>query len=125
MTGSRTTGDAELWKLSAADLADGYRRGEFTPLDVLGQCMGRVEADNAALNAIVTLDPDGAASAAKASAQRWAKGAALGPLDGVPVTVKDNIAVRGLRTTWGSRLYGDHVPPVDELPIARLRAGGI
>ena len=118
------TGNA-LWRLGAAELADGYRRSEFTPVDVLGQCMGRIEADNAALNAIVTLDPDGAASAAKASTERWAKGAALGPLDGVPVTVKDNIAVRGLRTTWGSHLYGDHVPPVDELPIARLRAGGI
>lgn len=125
VTTSEAKGRGELWKLGAAALADGYRRGEFTPVDVLAQCMGRIEADNAALNAIVTLDPDGAASAAKASAERWAKGAALGPLDGVPVTVKDNIAVRGLRTTWGSRLYADHVPTIDELPIARLRAGGV
>ena len=51
-------------------------------------------------------------------------GAPLGPLDGIPITVKDSIFVRGLRATWGSRLYADHVPDTDEPPIDKLRAGG-
>lgn len=114
----------ELWRLNAAELASGYRRGEWTPPEVLEQCLARVGACNGALNAIVTLDEAGARIAAEESARRWARGAALGPLDGVPITVKDNIAVRGLRVTWGSRLYENYVAEVDELPIARLRAGG-
>ena len=58
------------------------------------------------------------------SAERYARGAPLGPLDGVPVTIKDNILVAGLHCRWGSRLYEDYVPTQDELPVARLRAGG-
>ena len=54
------------------------------------------------------------AAQAHASTQRWRDGAPLGPLDGIPITVKDSILVRGLRATWGSRLYADHVPDVDE-----------
>src|SRR3546814_19377462 len=48
----------------------------------------------------------------------------LGPLDGIPITVKDNIFVRGLRATWGSRLYRNFVPDQDDIPVARLRKGG-
>ena len=70
------------------------------------------------------MDREGALSAAAASEKRWLVGAALGPLDGVPLTVKDNIPVRGLRTTWGSNLYANYVPATDELPIARLREAG-
>jgi aspartyl-tRNA(Asn)/glutamyl-tRNA(Gln) amidotransferase subunit A len=124
VSGMRANGRDELWRLGAAALADGYRHGDFTPVDVLDQCMARIEADNATLNAIVTLDSPGAGHAARESAQRWANGQALGTLDGIPLTVKDNIAVRGMRTTWGSRLYADYVPAIDELPIARLRACG-
>ncbi len=51
-------------------------------------------------------------------------GKPLSPLDGVPVTIKDNILVAGLRATWGSRLYGDYVPDEDELPVRRLRDAG-
>ena len=67
----------------------------------------------------------GARAAARASETRRHEGSARGPLDGVPLTVKDNINVRGLRTTWGSRLYADFIPTVDELPVARARAAGM
>jgi aspartyl-tRNA(Asn)/glutamyl-tRNA(Gln) amidotransferase subunit A len=70
------------------------------------------------------LDAAGAADSAEESAQRWKAGSALGPLDGVPVTIKDNILVAGLRATWGSRLYADFVPDRDELPVQRLREAG-
>ena len=87
--------------------------------------LARTAQTNTSLNAIVTLDEEGARTAATASEKRWHAGNARGPLDGVPLTVKDNINVRGMRTTWGSRLYADFVPAVDELPVARARAAGM
>jgi len=113
-----------LWELSAAELTAGYGSGEFSPRDALEAVLARIDAVNAKINAIVTLDADGARRATDASAARWRQRAALGPFDGVPLTVKDNIPVRGMRATWGSRLYADWIPDHDELPIRRLRDGG-
>lgn len=113
-----------LWRLGIGALTDGYRLGEIDPVDVLDETETRIAAVNPVLNAIVTLDRRGAAEAARASAARWRAGQPLGPLDGIPITVKDNIQVRGLRCTWGSRLFANHLPEADETPVARLRAGG-
>src|ERR1700726_958314 len=115
---------SQLWRKSAADLTLGYASGEWSPVEVIDAILDRVEKVNPLINAIVTIDFEGARAAAKASETRWKRGAAIGPFDGVPISVKDNIPVRGLRTTWGSRLYSDFVPAVDELPIMRLRSGG-
>jgi aspartyl-tRNA(Asn)/glutamyl-tRNA(Gln) amidotransferase subunit A len=112
------------WSMSATELGRAYQARELSPVEVLDAVLARCERVNPRLNAIVTFDIDGARRAARASEARWRKGAALGPLDGVPLTVKDNIRVGGMRTTWGSRLFADHVPAEDELPIARLRAQG-
>ena len=111
------------WRLSAVELAAAYRRRETDPLAVFDALADRIGRINPALNAIVELDPH-ARAAARRSAERHASGAPLGPLDGVPVTIKDNILVAGLHCRWGSRLYEDYVPTHDELPVARLRAGG-
>ena len=115
---------AELWTLSAVDLARAYRDGVATPEDALASVLARIDTVNPAVNAIVTLDRDGALAQARASTQRWRDGKPLGPLDGIPITVKDSIFVRGLRATWGSRLYADHIPDADEPPVDKLRAGG-
>ncbi|HEX6136953.1 MAG TPA: amidase [Casimicrobiaceae bacterium] len=115
----------ELWRLSAAGLADGYARRSFTPVDAVDAVLARIDAVNGALNALVTLQPEAARAEARASAARWRDGAARSRLDGVPLTVKDNLNVAGMRTTWGSRLYADFVPAVDELPVARARAAGM
>jgi len=114
----------ELWQKSASELTLGYASGEWSPVEVIDAIFDRVGKINPIINAIVTLDLEGARAAAKASETRWKDGAAIGPFDGVPISVKDNIPVRGLRTTWGSRLYSDFVPSADELPIMRLRSGG-
>ena len=112
-----------LWELSAAELAAGYARGAFTPRDALDAVLARIEAVNPKVNAIVTRDAPGRLrAAADASGARWKAGAALGAFDGVPLTVKDNITVAGLRAVWGSRIYQDFVPAKDELPVAKLRA---
>ena len=113
-----------LWQRSAANLLTGYAGREFSPVEVLDSVLERLEAVNPRINAVVTVDRKGARCAAEASEKRWLAQTPLGPLDGVPLTVKDNIPVRGLRTTWGSNLYAEYVPEVDELPIARLRNAG-
>jgi aspartyl-tRNA(Asn)/glutamyl-tRNA(Gln) amidotransferase subunit A len=113
-----------LWELSAAELTAGYAGGKFTPRDALESVLARIDAVNPRINAIVTLDIAGARAAADASSIRRRKRAALGSFDGVPLTVKDNIPVRGMRATWGSRIYSDWLPDKDELPVAKLRAGG-
>jgi aspartyl-tRNA(Asn)/glutamyl-tRNA(Gln) amidotransferase subunit A len=116
--------DTPLWRLSAAALADGFRERRFTPSEALESVLGRIAERNPALNAIVTLDANGARAAAADATSRHAAGRPLSPLDGVPLTVKDNIPVAGLRCTWGSRLFEHRVAPRDELPVARLRAAG-
>ena len=115
---------AGLWALSAVELGCAYETRDLSPIEVLEAVLARCAAVNPRLNAVVTLDAEGAREAARASEARWRRGEALSPLDGVPLTVKDNIPVRGLRTTWGSRLLADYVPAADELPVARLRAQG-
>jgi aspartyl-tRNA(Asn)/glutamyl-tRNA(Gln) amidotransferase subunit A len=113
-----------LWQLSAGELADAYGRGTVTPAAVLDATLRRLDEVNPRINAVVTLDRDGAWAAASESTRRWREGRALGPLDGVPLTIKDNILAKGLRATWGSRLYADYVPQHDEEPVARVRSAG-
>jgi aspartyl-tRNA(Asn)/glutamyl-tRNA(Gln) amidotransferase subunit A len=113
-----------LWELSATELAEGYSRRAFSPREALDAVLARLEEVNPKINAVVTLDLAGARAAADASSTRWRDGKALGACDGVPLTVKDNIPVRGMRATWGTRIYADWIPEKDELPIAKLRAGG-
>lgn len=115
---------APLWRLSAVELAARFGSGDATPSDALESVLVRAEAVDGRLNALVTIDREGARRAASASTARRRAGRALGPLDGVPITIKDNIPVAGLRSTWGSRLYGEWVPERDETPILRLREAG-
>jgi aspartyl-tRNA(Asn)/glutamyl-tRNA(Gln) amidotransferase subunit A len=123
-TDRRDRARMNLWELSAADLVAGYAGGRFTPRHALDSMLARIESINPRINAVVTRDIAGARAAADASSVRWRSGAALGAFDGVPLTVKDNIPVRGMRATWGSRIYADWIPDSDESPVARLRAGG-
>jgi aspartyl-tRNA(Asn)/glutamyl-tRNA(Gln) amidotransferase subunit A len=115
--------DRPLWSLSARELAQAYAGG-LSAEDAMAVTLARIDAINPKLNAIVTLDAPGAMASAEASARRWKAGRPLGPLDGVPVTIKDNILAAGLRATWGSRLYRDFVPEMDETPVRRLREAG-
>lgn len=115
---------AEVWTLDATALAAAFRERSLSPVEALASVWRRMEQVNPAIHAVVTQDAAGALQAASASERRWQQGAPLSGLDGVPFTVKDNIPVAGLRSTFGSRLYAEHVPQHDELPVARLRAGG-
>lgn len=116
--------NSPLWQLTATQLVAGFRDASFTPTQALRACMARSAEVNPRLNALITLDGEGAAHAAEQSSARWRQGRALGALDGVPVTIKDNLQVRGLPTHWGSRALGGLTAERDELPVARLREGG-
>lgn len=92
-------------------------------VQVVTRALAAAEADRTATAAFCALNPEALAEA-EASEARHRAGAALGPLDGVPVAVKDNMLVRGMTATWGSEVFADRVAGHDEIPVERLRAAG-
>ena len=114
---------APAWALSAVELVREFGARTLDPVEVLEAISDRTARVNPQINALVTADPT-ARMQADASARRYAAGTPLGPLDGVPVAIKDNLVVRGLAATWGTRALASFVPDHDELPVARLRAAG-
>ena len=118
------TRDGPVWQCQASVLADAFADGRLTPDAVLAEALERIGRLDASLNAFVALAGTARAEA-EASTRRWAEGEPLSPLDGVPVAVKDNLAVAGLPATWGSPHYADFIPEADELPVARLRRAGM
>src|SRR2546423_10201132 len=113
----------ELADRSASDLARLVRSRKISPVEVVQACLARVERCNPAVNAIVTLNPR-ALDEAAALERRLVRGEDIGLLAGLPVGIKDVTPVAGLRTTYGSTLYRDHVPTEDALVVQRLRAAG-
>lgn len=108
----------------ALGLVSGYISGAFSPVDALVGCMQRIESNDRDIGSFVCLS-EVAVAEAEASAARYVAGRPLGPLDGVPIAIKDNIAVRGLAATWGCPRYARYIPEADELPVARLRGSGL
>jgi aspartyl-tRNA(Asn)/glutamyl-tRNA(Gln) amidotransferase subunit A len=113
-----------LWQVDAGGLAFGYRTGAFSPVDVLDSVLARIDTVNPLLNAFVARDDDAARTAARVSARRWQEGRPLSGLDGVPVSVKDNIPVAGMPCRWGSRVTPALPAAQDESPVDRLRQAG-
>lgn len=109
--------------LTASEIARLVRAKELSPVEVLGACMDRVSAINPAINALVTPNPR-VEDEARMLERRIAAGEDVGPLAGVPVGIKDVTQVGGVRCTFGSPLFSDHVPPEDALVVRRLRAAG-
>jgi Asp-tRNA(Asn)/Glu-tRNA(Gln) amidotransferase A subunit family amidase len=108
---------------SAEELLDLYARREVSPVDVMNAVLDRVARCEPTFAALWALDAEAALAAAQASQTRWQRGQAL-PLDGIPATVKDNIATRGVPTPVGCA--GSALVPaaVDAPPVARLREAG-
>lgn len=113
----------ELCYLSAGDLAARLRRGDLSAVDVLEAYLDRIATVNPALNAVVSLDADAARAAAVAADRALSRGGEVGPLCGVPMTLKDGHDVAGLRTTVGSEAF-DRIPTADGTVAARLRVAG-
>ena len=111
----------DICDLTASDLSRLIAAGEVRPSEVMEATLSRVAAVNGAVNAIVSM-PDAdvlmdQARAADAAPRR-------GWLHGIPMAVKDLLAVKGIRTTWGSPIFAGHVPVADDLLAARMRAAG-
>ena len=109
---------------SITRIVQAYAAGTLTPPALLDSVLDRIDAIDDGLHSFVAIDRRGSRTAAAASARRWAAGASLGPLDGVPVGVKDVIDVAGLPTRCHSRLTSDAPAMCDAAVVARLRAGG-
>ena len=109
---------------SISELATALRNGELTAELLLDRCLERITRIDPSLNSFVAVDEAGARTAAKVSDARLAERSARSTLEGVPISVKDNILVAGMPATWGSRALAAFVPSQDELPIVRLRAAG-
>jgi Asp-tRNA(Asn)/Glu-tRNA(Gln) amidotransferase A subunit family amidase len=97
---------------------------KLSPVELLESCLRRISEVNPTLNAIVAMDEKGAREAAKAAEQAVMRGDDLDLLHGLPLGIKDLQATGGLRTTWGSLIYKDHVPERDEDTVANLRDKG-
>jgi amidase len=115
---------SELWRKSAVELAAMIRDREVSSREVVQAHLDRIEAVNPHLNAIVRLLPDQALAAADAADRAVADGARLGPLHGVPFTVKENIDVAGTPTTQAVPALAEAIAPVDAPQVERLRAAG-
>ncbi|MFF9811968.1 amidase [Streptomyces sp. NPDC014006] len=115
----------ELTALTATELVEGYRKGEFDPVEVTRAVLERAERIQPEVNAFVRLLPEDALEQARASAGRWRRGEPAGLLDGVPVTVKDILLLRGHPTLRGSRTVDPAGTWEEDAPsVARLREHG-
>jgi amidase len=113
-----------LWQRSAVELAAAMRTREVSAREVLGAHLARIAETNPAINAIVTLEPERALAQAGAADEAMARGEPVGPLHGLPIAHKDLADTAGVRTTYGSPIYADHVPERDEPFVVRVREAG-
>ncbi|MFO1067010.1 MAG: amidase [Geminicoccaceae bacterium] len=115
----------DLADVSATDLVRLYRRKAASPVEAARACLARIDRLNGRFGAFCLVDAEGALAGARAAEARWQAGAPLGPVDGVPTSIKDLHVVKGWPTRRGSRTTeGDPVGAEDAPAVGRLRAGG-
>src|SRR2546430_12740533 len=113
---------SEIWQLPATELAQRIARRQLSSAEVVDAHLARIDAVNPALNAVVRVLADEARAAAALADKRLADGETVGPLHGVPFTVKENIDMAGLPTTWGVPALATAVVPADAPVLQSLRA---
>lgn len=116
---------SDLWRMDAHSLAAMVARGDASAVEIADAHLARIDALEADVHAFVTVTSDLARKqAARVDAQR-AAGETLGPLAGVPLALKDVLCTDGTRTTAGSRMLAEYVPPYDATVVERLAAAGV
>lgn len=114
----------EIWRMSASELVARISARELSPSEVTGAVLDRMDRLNPVLNAFCEPTQELARSTAAALTERIARGEPVGPLAGVPIGIKDLIAVKGVRTAMGSPIYRDFVPDEDDIVVERVKAAG-
>ena len=114
----------DLATLSLTESADLIARKEVSPVELIDACLERIAATNDVLRAYITVYDEQARQVAKATESMLMAGHFLGPLHGVPIALKDNIALKGLQTTAGSKVLNDWIPAEDATVAARLKGAG-
>jgi amidase len=114
----------ELCDHEAVELRQQIGNKEISPVELLESCIGRIDQINGVVNAVCATDFDRARVLAKQAEKDVMNGEYLGLLHGLPVGIKDLEATRGLRTTWGSLIYENHIPEEDTLNVANIREEG-
>jgi aspartyl-tRNA(Asn)/glutamyl-tRNA(Gln) amidotransferase subunit A len=110
--------------LTIEDIHKLYSTGEATPSEIVRAALDKIEADNERLNAYVTVSRESASIAAAAMDKEIQTAIAQKPLAGIPVVVKDNMVTAGIRTTCGSRILGNYLPPYTATAVQKLQAAG-
>jgi Asp-tRNA(Asn)/Glu-tRNA(Gln) amidotransferase A subunit family amidase len=114
----------DLCWMSAVDLAAAVRTADLSPVEVTRTVLDRIDRVNPAINAFCTLVPERALADARAAEDAVMRGEPLGPLHGVPISFKDLTVTAGIRTTFGSTMWRDHVPTEDAPVVERARRAG-
>ncbi len=113
-----------IYSESAAALVKAIKGKRISAVEALQAMLERIKAVNSAINAVVTVDEEGALARARAADEALARGEDLGPLHGLPMTVKDSWETAAIRTTAGAKEFADYVPREDAVGVARLKAAG-
>ncbi|MFZ5782154.1 MAG: amidase [Pseudomonadota bacterium] len=114
----------DLTQLTAAQLSRLYAKAKASPVETMKAVLARTAKVNPVINALCHLDEDRALAAARASERRWKKGKPLSPIDGVPVSIKELVRVKGWPASMGSRLTDKAPADADAPAVARLREAG-
>ncbi len=117
-------GNPEICCLSAVEMAEAIRAKKLSPVEIVGAILHRIEQLNPKVNAYCTLVAESAMRQARKAEEMVVRGEEIGPLHGVPVSIKDLIFTKGIRTTGGSRLYENFIPQQDAIVVERLKAAG-
>jgi amidase len=114
----------ELTERSATELAQDVATRRVSATELVSACLARIDEVNPGLNAVCTLDAEAALSAAADCDRRLRTGAPPRPLEGIPFLAKDNLATKGVRTTYGALPFAQNVPAEDAICVERLKASG-
>jgi len=116
----------DIWGLrSATELAASIRNRELSSVELFDHLLGRIEHLNPEVNAVVTIDADRARTEARRLDDLLVRDGPVGPLHGLPITVKDTLETAGLRTTAGAEELAEHVPATDAAAVELARAAGV
>ena len=114
----------DLCLTPATELAAAIRSRDVSPVDIVEAVLARIESLNEQVNAFITVDADGALESARAAEAAVMAGEELGPLHGLPVSIKDLEPVAGLRCTYGSKFFEANIADIDGIVTERTKAAG-